>query len=265
MSDRPGRRPARRAAAGLGLLAFLTLAGPAQAQVKPASAQLTQVTGRVEILRRGQTVWVPAVVGAGLAERDEIRSHPGGWAVLTLPDTSTLMVAENSRVLVITLAFDARVQTRNVLFHLVAGKVRAVVAQAALTLVRTRQSTFTISSPTGVAAARGTDWVAFFDRLKRLFGIGVVTGNVECLDIWTQIAVLVAVNFMTTQCSTPVLLTPDDIATLVSTTNTDTGGQPPDGPTTVNFVGPPPPPPPVPIVVSPSSPQQVQQRPRQVP
>ena len=224
MSERPGRRPARLAAVGFGLLGLLALTGPAQAQGKPATAQLTRVTGPVEILPRGRTVWVPAVVGARLAERDEIRTHPGGSAVLTLPDTSTLTLAENSRVLVTTLTFDAQAQTRNVLFHLVVGKVRAVVAQAALTMVRARQSTFTISSPTGVAAARGTDWVALFDRLKRLFRIVVMTGNVECLDLYTRTAVLVAANSWTTQCATPVPLSDQDRIDFTSLSS-DTAGQ----------------------------------------
>jgi hypothetical protein len=49
------------------------------------------------------------------------------------------------------------------LFHLAVGKARATVAQAALTLARIRQSNFAISTPTAVAAARGTIMWVFTD------------------------------------------------------------------------------------------------------
>jgi hypothetical protein len=119
-------------------------------------AEITRVTGRVEILRQGQAQWIPAAVGLKLAERDEIRAFAGALAELKLPDTSTVVLAENSRLVVTRLEFDRRAQTRNVVFHLAVGKVRAAVAKATLSLVQARQSTFAISTPTAVAAARGT-------------------------------------------------------------------------------------------------------------
>ena len=106
---------------------------------------------RVEILRAGQTAWAPAVVGSRLALKDEIRAFGGGSATMQIPDGSTLFLAENSRLVVTELQV-AQQQTRNAVFHLVVGKVRAAVAQAAITLVRTRQSNFAITTPSAVAA-----------------------------------------------------------------------------------------------------------------
>ncbi len=144
-------------AAAVGALALLALVSAAQAQVKPGSAEITRVTGRVEVRRQGQAQWAPAVVGARLGERDEIRSFQGGSAELKLPDASTLLLSENSRLVVNKLEFDSQGQGRTALFHLAVGKVRAVITRAAITLVRARQSNFAISTPTAVAAARGTD------------------------------------------------------------------------------------------------------------
>ena len=155
-----GRRPNESlrlvAAMVLGVLLALPLADSALAQQAPASAELKRVIGRVEILRKGQTQWIPAVIGARLVEGDDIRAFSGAQVELALPDTSTVQLAENSRLLVTKLEYDQQQQSRLVLLHLVVGKVRAAIAQTAITLVRTRQSNFGISTPTAVAAARGT-------------------------------------------------------------------------------------------------------------
>jgi hypothetical protein len=134
----------------------LGLAGSVSAQLRASAAEIKSLTGQVEVQRKGQASWVAAVVGMRLVERDEIRAHAGATAILDLPDGSTLFVAENSRVVVTQLAVDPGNNARQALFHLVVGKVRALVSKAAITLVRSRQSNFAISTPTGVAAARGT-------------------------------------------------------------------------------------------------------------
>jgi hypothetical protein len=171
---RPLRRLAVVVAAGLCALALLVPAAPAAAQMQPTRATLTRVTGPVEVLRHGQTAWTPAVVGASLGERDEIRAFGGGSAVLQIPDGSSLMLAENSRLVVTKLEMNAGRTTKNAIFHLVVGKVRAVVTHAALTLVQTRQSNFAITTPTAVAAARGTDYVTVFNLAQQVTTVVVL-------------------------------------------------------------------------------------------
>ena len=81
--------------------ALLLLAMPSSllAQQAAPSTELKRVIGRVEVLAKGQTQWIPAVVGARLAEGDDIRAYPGASAELVLPDTSTVVLTENSRLL----------------------------------------------------------------------------------------------------------------------------------------------------------------------
>jgi len=142
----------------------------------------------VEILSKGQTQWIPAVVGARLAEGDDIRAYSGATAELALPDTSTVVVAENSRLLLTKMEYDAQSQTRLVLLHLVVGKVRATVAQAAITLARVRQSNFAISTPTAVAAARGTILWVFTDGQKSMMAVEPEFGFTEgsSQGVWRQ-------------------------------------------------------------------------------
>jgi hypothetical protein len=162
------------AAMALGLVLVLALPHPSLGQppwAAPPTAELTRVVGRVELMRKGQTQWVPAVVGAHLLEGDDIRAFSGAQAEIRLPDTSTVVLAENSRLLLSKVEFDQQSQSRTVLLHLAVGKVRAAIAQASIALVKIRQSNFAISTPTAVAAARGTVVWAITDGTNSLFAV----------------------------------------------------------------------------------------------
>ena len=122
-----------------------------------------------------------------LGEGDNVRAHAGASAVLDLPDGSQLFVAENSRIVVAKIEVDTQSQTRQALMHLVVGKLRAVVTKASITLVRARQSNFVISTPTAVAAVRGTDLEVVFDDQQQSMRVAVLvedpqkpTGLVTC-------------------------------------------------------------------------------------
>jgi hypothetical protein len=158
----------------VGGLLLLGLVASVDAQSSAATATIRSLAGSVEIQRKGDTQWIPAAVGARLAEGDNIRAHAKGSAVLDLPDGSTLFVAENSRVVVTKLEVDSQSNARNILFHLVVGKVRALVSKASIALVRARQSNFSISTPTAVAAARGTDFEVTFNADQQVMGVAVL-------------------------------------------------------------------------------------------
>jgi len=144
------------------VIVVLASAVPAAAQLQASYAEVANASGPVEVLRRGQTQWIAAASGARLVEGDQIRALAKGTAELTLADRSTIFVAENTRFAIVKLEHDAQSGARNSAFHLVVGKVRAEVTRASLQLVRTRQSNFTISTPLGVAAVRGTIMVVTY-------------------------------------------------------------------------------------------------------
>jgi hypothetical protein len=174
---------------GVVLGAFvLALPGPLMAQQVLPNAELKRVVGRVEVLSKGQTQWIPAVIGARLAEGDDIRAYSGATAELELPDTSTVVLVENSRLLLTKMEYDPQSQSRLMLLHLVVGKVRATVAQAAVTLARVRQSNFAISTPTAVAAALGTILWVFTDGQKSMMAVEPEVGFTEgsSQGVWRQ-------------------------------------------------------------------------------
>ena len=170
------------AAMALGLVLVLTLPHPSLAQppwAAPPTAELTRVGGRVERLRKGQTQGAPAGVGAHRLEGGDIRGFSGAQAEIRLPDTSTVVLAENSRLLLSKVEFDQKNQSRTVLLHLAVGKVRAAISQASVALVKIRQSNFAISTPTAVAAARGTVVWAITDGTNSLFAVEPESGTLQ--------------------------------------------------------------------------------------
>jgi hypothetical protein len=176
----------RRQAALILVSALLLLAVPDTSSAQTGVAELTRVVGRVEVLRKGQTQWVAGIIGANLVEGDDIRAFSGASAELTLPDKSTVVLAENSRLLLSKLEFNQQNQSRTVLLHLAIGKVRAVIAQAAISLVRARQSNFAITTPTAVAAARGTIVWVFTDGVNNIVAVEPQAGvpsRVDCLPL----------------------------------------------------------------------------------
>jgi hypothetical protein len=153
----------RSLAAGLLGLLLLAAWGPADAQMRAVSAEVVRVTGRVEGLSKGLTQWSSVTVGTRFVEGDQLRASAGSSADLNLPDGSTILIAENTRFAVTKLDYDAQSRERNTALHLVTGKLKAQVSQAAVQLVRRRQSNFSISTPSGVAAVRGTVAIVFYN------------------------------------------------------------------------------------------------------
>ena len=132
---------------------------PALAQTRQEQAELKSVVGEVEVLRRGTTTWQAASAGMLLSAGDEIRAAQDSGAELAMVDGSVVMVFARSRLQIRQLTTEAATQTRTSFFHLVVGVVRYIVAKPAATLVGTRQNVFSISTPTAVMAARGTDGI----------------------------------------------------------------------------------------------------------
>jgi hypothetical protein len=170
------RRQALRAARSVIALLLVTAAA---AHAAPGSAELKAVTGRVEIQKKGQSQWTAAAVGAKLVEGDSLRAWARSSARLDLLDGSTILLAENSRLVVGKLEFDQQNQTREALFHLAVGKLRAIVSQAAISLVKARQSNFAISTQTAVAAVRGTDFEVTYDDRRKEMRIAVLKESDE--------------------------------------------------------------------------------------
>ena len=146
------------AAIGIGIL----VVPPAEAQ-QQASALFSVVTGNVRFMNKGDAAWQKAQVGMRVTEGADVVAEPGSNAELRLPDGSTVLVAENTRFMVTKLDFDSQNRMKESFFHLATGKLRAIVSKAAAAMVAARQNNFAITTPTAVAAVRGTTLYAIVD------------------------------------------------------------------------------------------------------
>jgi hypothetical protein len=221
-------RPLAMVVAGLGV--FLA-AAVADAQMRVGTAVVKTVTGpgprssartRPSGSRRRRA--------RGSRKGTISARHAASSAVLDLPDGSTLFVAENSRIVVSKLEFDPQSQARQSFVHLAVGKVRAVVSQAAVTLVKARQSNFAVTTPTAVAAARGTVFEVVYDATQNVMRVAVIVkdpqraaGLVSCTSLYDRFSnVLVREGLATSASGTsgctppiPISMLPD--ANLVGT------------------------------------------------
>ena len=145
-------------AIGIGILVV-----PAAEAQQQASALFSVVTGNVRFMNKGDASWQKAQVGMRVTEGADVVAEPGSNAELRLPDGSTVLVAENTRFIVNKLDFDSQNRMRESFFHLATGKLRAIVSKAAASLVAARQNNFAITTPTAVAAVRGTTLYAIVD------------------------------------------------------------------------------------------------------
>jgi len=186
-------------------LVFVAMVQQAHAQGTPGLTEIKAVAGRVEVLRQGQTQWRAATVGTKLAEGDAIRAWEGASAELELPDSTNLLLAENSRLIVTKVNVDAQKRSRIGVFHLAVGKVRAALAQSAIQLVQSRQSNFAITTPGGVAAARGTTFVVSYDATTATTLVAVVQGRVIFIDCLTGNFLNISANNYMTQTGTQPL------------------------------------------------------------
>lgn len=219
------------------LLALAVVPTPAEAQ-QPPSAVVSAMTGRVEVLSKGQAAWQPARLGMRVFEGDEVRAFAGASAELRLPDTSIVSAAENSRFVVTKLDYTPQNQMRAAMFHLAVGKIRGFIAQAAARLVQARQNNFAITTPTAVAAVRGSEVYASFDPATGATTFYVSSGTVTIVDARTgQRLTLTAGQIISYTAGQPMPTQPST-ATDAQKTQMTSNAQPPSASGALNQGGP---------------------------
>lgn len=155
---------------------MLTAADIAEAQ---ATATVVTVSGQVRVLPKGATAFQPLLISMRVGEGADIVAPANSSAELRLPDGSTVLVSENTRFVVTKLDYDPQNRMRSSFFHLATGKLRAFVNKAASALVASRQANFAITTPTAVAAVRGTELYASYDAASGMTSYYVTGGTAQ--------------------------------------------------------------------------------------
>jgi hypothetical protein len=127
-----------------------TLTG-AQAEVV---GHLTQVEGRVDILRGGQLPAIPGKLNDGVQTGDVLRTKSQAKAQITFIDNSTLTISPESRVGIEAYMFDSTQNKRNAVVQLFQGLAHVVVSK----IFKAAEPDFVVKTKTAIMGVRGTDF-----------------------------------------------------------------------------------------------------------
>jgi len=118
-----------------------------------AVGRITQVEGRVDLLKGGELPAVPVQVDAPVATGDVLRTKSLSRAQITFIDNSVITIAPESRLAVEDYQFQPAPGKRNAVLRLFQGLAHVVVSK----LSKVEEPDFIIKTHTAVMGVRGTE------------------------------------------------------------------------------------------------------------
>jgi hypothetical protein len=116
--------------------------------------RLTQLEGRVDILRGGKLPAVAVKLNDGVQVGDVIRTRSLSKAQITFEDNSTLTISPESRVAIEAYMFDAGKNKRNAVVQLFQGLAHVAVSK----IFKAAEPDFVVKTQTAIMGVRGTDF-----------------------------------------------------------------------------------------------------------
>jgi len=116
--------------------------------------RLTQVDGRVDLLKGGKLPATPVKVSDGVQLGDVLRTKSLSRAQITFIDNSTLTISPESRVGIEAYMFDPAQNKRNAVVQLFQGLAHVVVSK----IFKAAEPDFIVKTHTAVTGVRGTDF-----------------------------------------------------------------------------------------------------------
>ncbi len=137
---------------GILLLMALALILPSKA---PAAVvgRITQVEGRVDLLKKGQLPATPVKLQDGLEKGDVIRTKSLSKAQITFVDKSTLTIAPESRIAIEEYMVDEGKGKRNAVLQMFQGLALTVVSK----IYQSNEPDFVVKTQTAIMGIRGTE------------------------------------------------------------------------------------------------------------
>ncbi len=144
--------------AGLVGLVLIVMSFASAGEQNPPDAVVISSEGYVDVKFIGKEQFVPLVEGMRLSVGDVIQTDSEGKVVLKLPDTSTLVIGESSRVVIKELGMVEVTKVSTSTFELLKGKLRAIVNPFV-----NKESSFMIKTNNATVGVRGTDFGETYD------------------------------------------------------------------------------------------------------
>jgi hypothetical protein len=136
------------------LLVLAFQVGPLTHAQADVVGRLTQVEGRVDLLKGGQLPANPVKAGDGVQPGDVLRTKCLSRAQITFIDDSTLTISPESRVAIETYMFDSAKQKRSAVLQLFQGLAHVVVSK----VYEVVEPDFVIKTHTAIMGVRGTEF-----------------------------------------------------------------------------------------------------------
>jgi hypothetical protein len=165
---------------GLILVLMLALLIPVAVQATVVG-KLTQVEGRVDLLKKGELPALPVAVGQEIGPGDVLRTKSLSKAQIKFVDDTTLDIAPESRVAIEEYFYDAAQGKRQAVLKIFRGLVHTLVTR----ILQMEKPDFIMKTHTGILGVRGTDWWASLGPLHTDFYNH--SGTTEVRNIYPEI------------------------------------------------------------------------------
>ena len=114
---------------------------------------MTQVEGRVDILRGGKLPAIPAKMNDGVQVGDVIRTKSLSKAQITFIDNSLLTLSQEARIAIDEFKFEPSQGKRQAVLEIFQGLALAVVNK----IIKIEEPDFVIKTQTAIVGVRGTE------------------------------------------------------------------------------------------------------------
>jgi hypothetical protein len=166
---------------GLILVLMLALLIPTAVQATVVG-RLTQVEGRVDLLKKGELPALPVAVGQEIGPGDVLRTKSLSTAQIKFVDDTVLDIAPESRVAIEEYLYDAAQGKRRAVLRVFRGLVHTLVSR----ILQMEKPDFIMKTHTGILGVRGTDWYSALGPLHTDFYNH--SGTTEVSNIYPEIA-----------------------------------------------------------------------------
>jgi hypothetical protein len=152
------RNGSRIIAGVLVMVGMIVLCSPGYGQFKPTEARLSYMKGKVEIQRVGTTTWTVGAVKMRVYPGDKVSSEAESEAEITLDDGSVIKLKDKSLLMIEKMEKQKKPLATVTAMRAMNGKVLGCIKKLA-----TKESRFSVTTPTAVAGVRGTVFGVFVD------------------------------------------------------------------------------------------------------
>ncbi|MFA6451020.1 MAG: FecR family protein [bacterium] len=138
------------------------------------AAVLSYAQGSVHVKHNGESAWGAYELNSTLQVGDSIKTGPNSKARIVLEDGASILIGPLSLFTISNVTVNDENGERKTSFALDSGKARSNVNK-----MKTTDSTFEVTTPTAVAAVRGTDFLVEIDSETQDSDVTVFDGEVE--------------------------------------------------------------------------------------